>query len=335
MGFPRPAHGIGSEWKTRFAGLPMSKLKIAVALAAALVLGACGRAAVSQKPPEAGDKAVAKVGDKTIWASDVKREAVTEGLIGQGEPLDINSDLFRQVLDSVADQKLLAAEAAKRKLDDNPLAQRRLSAARERILGDMLVEASVRKAVNENAIRSLYADFQKSARPAEEFHARQIIAPTEADALADKKLLAAGAAFDSLAMAKSTDAATRFSGGDLGYFTTDVMPEGYEAALKGTKPGALIGPFHIESGWVLMKVEDRRPEEPMSLEAARPQIVRFLTYNRVRDLLEDLRKGAKVEMLITPGHGRPPTPPAAPGTAPVSAAPPAPAAPVPKSNARK
>ena len=318
-----------------FAGLPMSKMKIAAAIAASLALAACGRAAVSEKPPEAGDRAVAKVGDKTVWASDVKREAVTEGLIGQGEPLDINSDLFRQVLDSVADQKLLAAEAVKRKLDDNPLAQRRLAAARERILGDMLVEASVQKAVNDNAIRSLYADFQKSSRPAEEFHARQIIAPTEADALADKKLLAAGAAFESLAMAKSTDAATRFSGGDLGYFTTDVMPEGYEAALKGTKPGALIGPFHIDSGWVLMKVEDRRPEEPMSLEAARPQIVRFLTYNRVRDLLEDLRKGAKVEMLIPPGPGGPPRPPPAPGAAPVSAPLPAPPAPAVKTAVKK
>lgn len=335
MGFPHSAHGIGSEGKTEFAGVAMSKIKVLAVLAATVALTACGRVAVSEKPPEAGDKAVAKVGDKTIWASDVKREAVTEGLIGQGEPLDVNSDLFRQVLDSVADQKLLAAEAVKRKLDDSPLAQRRLAAARERILGDMLVETSVQKAVNDNAIRSLYADFQKSSRPAEEFRARQIIAPTEAEALADKKLLAAGAAFESLAMAKSTDAATRFSGGDLGYFTTDVMPEGYEAALKGAKPGALIGPFHIDSGWVLLKVEDRRPEEPMSLEAARPQIVRFLTYNRVRDLLEDLRKGAKVEVLIPQNPGGSSGPPPPPGTAPAVLSTPASPPPAAKTAAKK
>jgi peptidyl-prolyl cis-trans isomerase C len=208
-------------------------------------------------------------------------------------------------------------------------------------MGDMLVETSVEKAVNDNAIRGLYADFQKSSRPAEEFHARQIISPTQADAEADRKLLAAGASFESLAMAKSTDAATRFSGGDLGYFTTDVMPEGYEAALKDAKPGSLVGPFHIDSGWVVMKVEDRRPEEQISLDAARPQIVRFLTYNRVRDLLEDLRKGAKVTVLIPPATGgsREPSsaPPPAPGAAPVSTAPappPAPAATAPAQNAK-
>ena len=64
-------------------------------------------------------------------------------MISEGEPLDVSSDLFRQVLDEVVDQKLLAAEALKRKMDREPLAQRRLAAARERILGDMLVESVV------------------------------------------------------------------------------------------------------------------------------------------------------------------------------------------------
>ena len=64
--------------------------------------------------------------------------------------------------------------------------------------------------------------------------------------------------------------------------------------------GRFLGQVSFESdkevrdaGWVVMKVEDRRPEEQITLEAARPQIVRFLTYNRVRDLLENLRKGSK------------------------------------------
>ena len=41
--------------------------------------------------PQPGDTAVAQVNGQTVWASDVKREAVAEGLIGQGEPLDVSS----------------------------------------------------------------------------------------------------------------------------------------------------------------------------------------------------------------------------------------------------
>src|SRR5204862_118637 len=183
--------------------------------------------------PERGDVAAARVDGKTVWVSDVKREAVAQGLIGEGEPLDTGSDVFRQMLDEVVDQRLLAAEAVKRRLDKDPQAQKRLTAARDRILGDMLVESTVADAVTENNIRGLYEEQQKNIKQSEEVRARQIVVPTMAEAEAIKKLLAGGAAFEAVAMEKSTDAATRFNGGDLGYFTFDIMPEAYGTALAG------------------------------------------------------------------------------------------------------
>jgi peptidyl-prolyl cis-trans isomerase C len=296
-------------------------------IAAALCLSACSRGGAADSPPERGDQAVAKVDGKTVWASDVKREAVAQALIGEGEPLDVSSDLFRRVLDEVVDQKLLAAEALKRKLDKDPMAQRRLAAARERILGDMLVEGVVTDAVNDNAIRGLYQEQLKLAKRSEEIRARQIVVGTAADGEAVKKLLAAGASFEALAMERSTDPATRFNGGDLGYFTVDVMPEAYDVALKDAKAGQVVGPFPVEGGFALVKVEDRRLEQPITLEAARPQIVRFLTYDQVRDLLEKLRSKSKVEVLVkadTTSRAVPPAdaPKAAPA-APAVASPPA------------
>ena len=281
---------------------------LAAVLVLSLLIAACGRNKADERPPEPGDTAVARVDGHTVWASDVKREAVAQGLISEGEPLDIGSDLFRQRLDEVVDQKLLAAEALKQKLDKDPVAQRRLAAARERILGDMLVETVVEKAVNENAIRGLYAEQQKLSKRSEEIRARQILVASQADGEAVKKLLVAGASFDALAMERSTDPATRFNGGDLGYFTVDVMPAAYAGPLKDAQKGALVGPFQTDAGWAVLRVEDKRLEEPITLEAARPQIVRFLTYDQVRDLLEKLRGGSKVEMLT----GKPQDVPGAP-----------------------
>lgn len=294
------------------------------AMAGSLLLASCGEQGGAERPPEAGDTAVAKVDGRTVWVSDVKREAVAQGLIGEGEPLDVSSDLFRRVLDEVVDQKLLAAEALKRKLDKDPVAQKRLAAARERILGDMLVESVVSDAVNENAINGLYQEQLKLAKQSEEIRARQIVVASEAEALAVNKLLSTGASFDALAMERSTDAATRFNGGDLGYFTTDVMPDAYETNLKAAKVGDIVGPFQIEGGWALVKVEDRRLEQPITLEAARPQIVRFLTYDQVRDLLEKLRGRAKVQMLTAapqdvPGAPKEPADAPPPAKAPAAA----------------
>ncbi len=222
-----------------------------------LALGACSQKPASERAPEPGDKAVAVVNGQTVWASDVKREAVAQGLIGEGEPLDVSSDVFRQMLDEVVDEKLLAAEALKRRMDKDPLAQRRLAAARERILGDMLVENVVDKAVTDDAIQTLYQEQLKRSKLSDEIHARQIVTPTLADAEAVKKQLAAGASFEALAMERSTDAATRFSGGDLGYFTTDVMPEAYDAALKDAKAGQIVGP--VQGGRRLRGAEGGGP----------------------------------------------------------------------------
>jgi peptidyl-prolyl cis-trans isomerase C len=124
----------------------------------------------------------------------------------------------------------------------------------------------------------------------------------------------------------------------MGYFTADVMPAAYGAALRSARPGQLIGPFQTDRGWVVLRLEDRRPEQPITMSAARPQIIRFLTYDQVRDLLERLRATARIQNMLPPrpaaqpGAPREPASaprivrPTVPGSAPPGATPTAPAA---------
>ena len=289
-------------------------------MVASLAVSACSRGG-RDHAPEAGDKAVAKVQDATIWASDVRREAVAQGLIGENEPLDTTSELFRRVLDEVIDQKLLAREAERRRLDASPLAQRRLEATRERILGDMLVENVVDGAVSDQAVQTLYNEQLRLAKTSEEIRVRLILTRTKAEADAVLGILRQGAAFEAVASERSIDEATRFSGGDLGYSTLDVMPQSYAAALRDRPAGSVVGPFQTEGGWAVLRVEDRRKETPPTLEQARPQIVRYLTYDGVRRLLEQLRGKSKVDVLLpaSPAASVPPTR-ASPSSAPVPAA---------------
>jgi peptidyl-prolyl cis-trans isomerase C len=281
----------------------------------AIVLGAAIGGCVRPDPAAqavAGDVAVARIDGRPIMRSEVTREAVAQGLLGEGETLDPSSELFQRVLDEVVDQKLLAAEAVRRGLDRQPAAQRRVAAARERILGDMVVEGAVSRAVNDKAVQALYQEQLKIGHPGEEFRARQIVVMGEADAETLRKQLGAGADFAALAAAHSIDAQTRSGGGDLGYFTADAMPPAYGEALKTARKGQVIGPFKSETGWVLLKVEDRRRQAPPTLEASRAQIVRFLTYAQVGDLLKSLRDKQRVELLTPPASPQT-TPGAAPG----------------------
>lgn len=291
-----------------------SGILTAALLTAALSTAACSRGG-DNRPPEQGDQAVAMVQDETIWASDVKREAVAQGLIGEDEALDTTSDLFRRVLDEVIDQKLLAREAQRRRLDSSPLAQRRLEATRERILGDMLVESVVNKAVSDQAVQTLYNEQLRLAKTSEEIRVRLILSRTKPEADAVIGILGQGAGFEAVAAERSIDEATRFSGGDLGYSTLDVMPQAYADALRDKPAGSTVGPFQTEGGWAVLRVEDRRKENPPTLEQARPQIVRYLTYEGVRQLLEQLRGKAKVDVRLpaqTPPASPAPSAPSAP-----------------------
>ncbi|HUO11688.1 MAG TPA: peptidyl-prolyl cis-trans isomerase [Caulobacteraceae bacterium] len=295
--------------KARRAGAP--------ALAAAC-LAACGGPPSAQQPPEPGDQQVARVNGQAIWASDVKREAVAEGLIGSGDPLDTSSVLFHQVLDEVIDTRVLAAEALERHLDRDPLAQRRLAAARDRALEALMVESVVGKAVNARAEDALYKDFLKNRTPSEQVRLRQIVVATEPDAEAVKRELTAGAAFEAVAMERSIDGDSRFKGGDLGEATTDTLPQPIAEAIKGAKIGQVVGPVKVDAGWALLRVDERQPEPAPSLDQVRPQLIQFITYDQVKDLVLQLRSRSKVETLIGPAPdvpGAPTEPASAPANA--------------------
>jgi peptidyl-prolyl cis-trans isomerase C len=299
---------------------------LAAALLCALALGACGHKKTAVAPPQPGDRAVAMVNGAPVFASDVNREAVTQGLIGPGEPLDPSSDRFRQVLDEVVDQKLLAAEAVRRGLDKTPAVQRRLAAARERVLGDIVLENAVGRVVNDDAVKGLYAEMLKNTTASQEYRLRQIVVPTEVEADQVKTLLAGGGAFEAVAAQHSRDETTRFQGGVLPPLTQDLLPPGYAAALENAKPGQVVGPFKTAAGFVVVRLEDKRQEAPITLEAARPQIIRFLTFDQVKDLILDLRRRAKVQVLIAPPLSVPGAP-TEPASAPPAVAPPTAASP--------
>lgn len=309
-----------------------SKTRFGPVLAAVLVMVAvaCSRTESDERPPQPGDIVVARVAGDPIWASDVKREAVAQGLIGEGEPLDPSTVLFRRVLDEVIDQELLALEAVRRGLDDTPLARQRLEAARKRILGDMLVETVVDDAISERAVEELYQEQRRLTEQSEEFRARMILVRTREDAEAVMTLLSNGGSFEALAAERSIDESTRFNGGDLDYFTADTMPPAFGRALAEARAGDTVGPFQAEGGWAILRVEDRRQEQPLTLEQARPQILRFLTYDQVRQLLERLRGRAEIEILLEDDPlavpGAPREPASAPGDQPAQTQPSQPAA---------
>lgn len=267
------------------------------ALFIAAFLAGCGphNRAPSVKDLRNDPTVVAIVSDEPIYVSDVQQEAETQNLIKKGEALPADSPVFSRVLEELIDQKLLAQEAVSRKLEETPDAKFQLQAARERILGNLLVQNLVDAKVTEEAVRRLYREQVNDMKLGEEVRCRHILVSSESEAQKIKTQLEKGADFATLAFQRSLDASTRLDGGDLGYVTLDSLAQPFAAAAQRTPEGKVSAPFKTDAGWHVLLVEEKRAQAPPTLEQMRPELVKFMLFDQIQSVLKKLRDKAKIE----------------------------------------
>lgn len=244
-----------------------------------------------------GDKVIAHVNGTELFASDVDLAAQEQGFIEEGLSLPNTDERYRGVVDELIDQRLLALDAASQGLNTDRETKIRLAAARERILGNIRVERHLRDAVNETSIRRMYDEQAKLAARGDEVRARHILVEEKAKADELLKKLEAGGDFAELAIEHSLDQGSATNGGDLGYFTQDMLNERFTKPVFNTGKGERLGPIKSEFGWHIAEVMDRRPAAQPSFESLRPQIANFMTFNAIQELLTELRDSAEVEIL--------------------------------------
>ena len=250
--------------------------------------------------PALGDRTAARVNETLITIMDIEKEAAVQGLIQSGDPVIEGSSLYVQVLDELIDQRLLAIEAVRRKLDQDPEALNRLAIAREKILGNILIERAIAEAVTEDAIKRLYTEQAKLAEPGEEVKARHILVDTREEAVEIKNLLAGGSTFAALAFERSKDATTRLEGGNLGFFSMASMVEPFAKAAFSLEIDEISQPVKTEYGWHIIQLKDRRDMQVPELEAMRQKIVRFMTFDEIQLLVTGLRENAIIEREDAP-----------------------------------
>ncbi len=246
------------------------------------------------EPAGPDDQIAAEVGTTMIYASDVRREIAARSLHDDPSGISKADPVFQQVLSELVEQRLLALEALRRGLDRDVEARRRLAAAEERILGNILVETVVADAITEDAIARIYEEQNRLAPRVEEVRASHILVTTREEAEEVARLLAEGQSFAELARQVSQDPGTRLEGGDLGFFTRDGMIPAFSSIAFDTATGGTSEPFQTEYGWHVLTVTDRRVQPRPGLDVLRGNIVRFLTLEGIQTLLDTVRESYPV-----------------------------------------
>ena len=254
--------------------------------------------AVPAAPASAqNDPVIARANGVDIHESDL---AVAEDEIGSNIP-NMSPEQKRQYLITyLADVIVLSQTAERQNLGDSPEVKRQLSFDRSKVLMEALLQKTGRAAVTDEALHKVYEDAVKQMKGEQEVHARHILVATEQEAKDIEAALKGGADFAKLARDKSKDPSGASTGGDLGWFTKDQMvPEFSDAAFKLAK-GQISNPVHTQFGWHIIKVEDKRVKPTPTYDEVKGQLENYVAHRAQAQLVDNLRKTAKVERLDQP-----------------------------------
>ncbi|PKP80357.1 MAG: peptidylprolyl isomerase [Alphaproteobacteria bacterium HGW-Alphaproteobacteria-18] len=285
------------------------------AVLAALTLAGCSQEGFQvETPREVSREVAAMVNGEAIYTADVEVEAVARGLVVSGAALKVEDEAYKQVLDQLIDQKLMAQEAKRLGLEKDPAGMRRLEMAQERIMGNLLVESVVAQQVTDELIDRMYAEQVRLQQVNDQVSVAHIVTDTQEEAETVWLRVQAGEPFESLVFNHSNDSATRMENGDLGFVAPNDLPDPYPVVIANTAVGEVSPPFEVEGSWRLVKVKDRRTEPPKTREEMRPEIATFLTLSEVSRILRRLRTEASIEKLSGQDY-KPGSRPAAPAKA--------------------
>ncbi|HVU41046.1 MAG TPA: peptidylprolyl isomerase [Xanthobacteraceae bacterium] len=262
------------------------------ALALAALLGVPAVPAAAEDDP-----VIARANGVDIHQSDL---ALAEDEIGSNIPNMAPEQKREYLVTYLADVIVLSQAAEQQKLADSSEVKRRLSFDRNKVLMEALLQKAGKAAQTDDALHKVYDDAVKQMKGEEEVHARHILVATEQEAKDIEAQLKGGADFAKLAKEKSKDPSGASNGGDLGWFTKDQMvPEFADAAFKLAK-GQISDPVKTQFGWHIIEVEDKRTKPTPSFEQVKPQLENYIAHRAQAELVDSLRKSAKIERLDKP-----------------------------------
>jgi foldase protein PrsA len=320
----------------------MSKL-IRAAAAAATAAMALSFTACSSGSSGGGDATVVSVNDQKITRADLDRRLESSPLAKQ-----VLTQLVQQALiDQYAKNNSITipqADIDKKEAEieskyppgqfDAILAQQGLSQAdvqnilRQQMVLEKAVSPNVH--ISDSDIQAYFAKNHAQFDQPEQIRARHILVADQATANMIEAKLKAGGNFAALAKQYSTDAASKSSGGELGYFPRGKMVPAFQDAAFALPVGGISAPVKSPFGWHIINVEAKKPAQTATLASARAQIKDLLTQQaeqaQIQPFMETLR--AKANITVTDSRYAdvfPPPLPAPPPAASPAAGSPAPA----------
>ncbi|MBO31548.1 MAG: peptidylprolyl isomerase [Rhodospirillaceae bacterium] len=267
------------------------KLTIATAGVMALVVGYSNTRALA----DGDDSVVAEVNGYKFFQSDLDRERNQLPPQSRSYPKHVIENFL---IKSLVNTHLLSEEARKKGLEKENSVRRRVERFEKQVLEQAYLNRRTKTEVTDTKLQVAYQEMVKNSLGGEEVRARHILVETEEQAMEVIARLKKGEDFAALAKSVSTGPSGKV-GGDLGYFTVDKMVPPFAKAAFSTKPAEYTPkPVRTQFGWHIIKVEDKRQQQPPSYNEVKADLQRSMSQDIKGKLIAELREKADITVNI-------------------------------------
>lgn len=252
-----------------------------------LILSASANAAGKKAD---ADMVVATVNGVKITLSDM--QDVKQMTNPQIAALPMNA-VFEPLLDNLINTQVVAQAAKEAKIQDSAEYKKMMKSLENQILMQLYLKQQAQKMQTKAKLMEMYEQYKRNNPPQEEMSAAHILLKTEKEARDVIKQLEKGADFADLANKLSENKG--LEGGDLGYFTRELMvPEFSEAAFRMKEGEISKTPVKTQFGWHIIKAGPRRLTEVPSFEEMEKELTQMQATEAVEEIVTGLRQKAKI-----------------------------------------
>lgn len=148
-----------------------------------------------------------------------------------------------------------------------------------------------------------YKENKELFKVEEQVKAAHILVQDEAKAKELIKKLEEGEDFAKLAKENSEDPGSKEKGGDLGFFSAEMMVPEFSEVAFSTEPGTFTKePVKSQFGYHIIRVDEKKEAHEQTFDEVKDQITEQLTENQLREkfqeMMDKLKEEAKIEYLL-------------------------------------
>lgn len=264
-------------------------MKVFTGALVALCLAMPAQAAKTKEKAATTDLVVATVDGNNITLSDVEKVRAANPQLS-ALPLE---SVYEPLLDNMIDLNVVAAAAKAEKIQNTPEFKKTMKDVEKQLLASHYLEKQAKKDQTKEKLEALYEEFKKENPPQEEMSAAHILLKTEKEAQDVIKQLEKGADFAELANKLSENKG--LEGGDLGYFSRELMVPEFSEASFAMKEGEISKkPVKTKFGYHIIKAGPRRLSETPKFEDVEQELTQRLAAQSVQKTMQKLREKAKI-----------------------------------------